>query len=292
MPTIEQSSFTLGNNSYAGCDIKAVVHLYQDEFALARANAQKERYEYQIRQANEEIASLRRNIATLVGFNLANPERMEFLNVRIQSQEQFIAGLQRSIEELNKTLTGEVISTKVLAEIQTLSVSTFREKQPVRALGSVYPRGFTRGARSIAGSMIFTVFDRNVLHSILNNRPDDPPEIVTTALIDQLPPFDITVAFANEYGHTSRMAILGCEFVSEGQVMSVEDMITENQAQFVARDIDPMRPAGEPRSLSPAALARTSGATPASSLVDSDELYRQYRAATNPWVRTRRNRFI
>jgi hypothetical protein len=37
------------------------------------------------------------------------------------------------------------------------------------------------------------------------------------------------------------MSILGCEFVNEGQTMSIEDLLLENVTQFVARDIEPMR---------------------------------------------------
>jgi hypothetical protein len=51
---------------------------------------------------------------------------------------------------------GEVLE---LAELQTISYSMHRENSPIRTLGHVNPRGFIKGARTIAGSMIFTVFN-------------------------------------------------------------------------------------------------------------------------------------
>jgi hypothetical protein len=136
--------------------------------------------------------------------------------------------------------------TLALATCQTISISTFRDKKDVRACGSVYPKGFTRGARQIAGSLVFTVFDQNVLWSILDAHPSDfdAYSSASTALMDQLPPVDILISFANEYGSLSRMTIYGVEFVSEGQVMSIEDLLTESTVAYVARDLDPMRAVG------------------------------------------------
>jgi len=46
-----------------------------------------------------------------------------------------------------------------LGSIQTLSISNFRVKKPVRALGHQLPMGFVRGGRLIGGSMIFAHLD-------------------------------------------------------------------------------------------------------------------------------------
>ena len=55
----------------------------------------------------------------------------------------------------------------VFGELQTITYSTHREVQPIRSIGNINPRGFTRGPRTIAGSMIFTVFDRHVIQNVL-----------------------------------------------------------------------------------------------------------------------------
>ena len=126
--------------------------------------------------------------------------------------------------------------TKKLADLQTLTISSYREKVPVRALGHVGAKGYTRGPRTIGGSMIFTIFDKSVLAEMMvesyriEQYAMDNVGIFNAVLIDQIPPFDITVLFANETGSMSRLAIYGVELVQEGQTMSVEDLVTESVA--------------------------------------------------------------
>jgi len=142
---------------------------------------------------------------------------------------------------------------KVLPNLQTISYSIFREKYPVRALGHVGEKGRTRGTRTIAGSMVFTVFDRHVLFDMLRRSPGDMNTNAVSAasladlsyvMVDQLPQFDIIIHFANEYGHASELVIFGAEISAEGQVMSVEDLITENTVQYTATHMALMRPGG------------------------------------------------
>ena len=161
---------------------------------------------------------------------------------QLRSEEQAIT---TEIARLTSQPTGDM-SLIELEEIQTLSYSIYRDKFPVRALGSTYVRGYTAGMRTVAGSMIFTVFNEHVLNKILltmGARPNDTEisSIPTTTLADQLPPIDIQVNFANEFGDQSYMVIYGVEFVQEGQTMSIEDLLLEQVIQYVARDIDPMR---------------------------------------------------
>jgi hypothetical protein len=204
-------SVIIDGTSYSGADIKVVVHIYD-----------------QYNATDARIAEVESNLAT--------PGLTE--NARLILSEELVRLRAASYQK-----------TKVLAELQTLSVSTYREKYPVRACSTVYPKGFTRGPRTIAGSMVFSVFDKNVLYELLKADASefDSYRTFTSALIDQLPPFDITIAFANELGQTSRMSIYGVEFVSEGQTMSVHDLFIENQCQYLARDIDPMTKEGDAR---------------------------------------------
>lgn len=52
---------------------------------------------------------------------------------------------------------------KVLGELQAITYSISREKAPVYTMGSAEPRSFSRGKRGIAGTMVFTVFNRDAL---------------------------------------------------------------------------------------------------------------------------------
>jgi len=130
---------------------------------------------------------------------------------------------------------------KVLGELQTISYSIHREKSAVMLLGRIDPPCFTRGPRTIAGSLIFTVFEREVLEELINTYPDDTVDNdFSTILLDQIPPFDVTISFMNEDGYLSSMVIYGLEIVDDGQVMSINDMIIENVKSYKARGIDLM----------------------------------------------------
>ncbi len=150
------------------------------------------------------------------------------------------------------------VKFKVLGDLQTMTYSTHREKFPVRTLGRTTAKGYTRGPRTIGGTLIFTVFDKEVLSDLLvqNYQTDsakaDNYGFLKAVLVDQIPPFDISVTFVNEYGSVSRMVIYGVELVNEGQTMSIDDLITENVCSFVARHVEPMysmrNPNADPRS--------------------------------------------
>lgn len=138
-------------------------------------------------------------------------------------------------------ITPEGGKSIVLGELQTLSYSVFRPTAPVYGLGQIAAKGVVRGARTVAGSLIFTVFDRHVLYEVMQEY-NDGHQGANINKSDELPPFDITVNFLNEYGQSSQLVIYGVYLMSEGQTMSIEDMITENTMEFVAMDIDTMVP--------------------------------------------------
>lgn len=58
---------------------------------------------------------------------------------------------------------------------------------------------------------------------------------------DQVLPFNVTLAGANEYGAMTAAKILGVEILNEGSGISVDDAVTESQATFVARAIEPLQ---------------------------------------------------
>lgn len=162
----------------------------------------------------------------------------------------------------------------VIGELQGVSYSVTREKAPIYTMGSADPRSFSRGKRGIAGTLIFTVFDRSALITVFKERNDPATgwffahdtdvarkdhlegargtqvhENVFTDNIwtaawypDQLPPFDIVLTAANEYGQVAKMSILSVEILNEGSGISIDDIVTEQQMTFVAREISPWEP--------------------------------------------------
>lgn len=61
--------------------------------------------------------------------------------------------------------------------------------------------------------------------------------IVAPWYADQIPPFDITLAAANEYGALAVMRIFQVEILNEGYGVSIDDIVSEQQMTYVARQI-------------------------------------------------------
>lgn len=193
--------------------------------------------------------------------------------------------------EYTKTYTSfsgcDIVATfgnTVIGELQAISYSISREVAPVYTMGSAEPRSFSRGKRGIAGTLVFTTFDRDALikglqehiansdnfqriGGELNMRPisidewdkemtgnlegvnaSADPEAATKKIsekanphyADEIPPFDITISFANEFGQKAVMVIYGVQILNEGAGFSIDSIQAEKACTFVARRIDPM----------------------------------------------------
>jgi hypothetical protein len=58
-------------------------------------------------------------------------------------------------------------------------------------------------------------------------------------LADQLPPFDVVLSAANEYGGMALMKILGCEILNGGYGVSVDDIVSEHAYTYIAMGLVP-----------------------------------------------------
>jgi len=154
-----------------------------------------------------------------------------------------------NLERIGAAGDGRSSDTVVLGTLQTISLQSFREKNAVRALGHSYAKGYTRGTRTIGGSMIFTIFNEHALADLIrrmgNSRTYGERDAeLSTFLPDQLPPIDLTLVFANEYGALSDLRLYGVEFVTDGKVFSIEDLLSEGTMNYVCRDADIMTSRG------------------------------------------------
>lgn len=131
----------------------------------------------------------------------------------------------------------------IFGELSQISYSVFREKVPVRALGRVSMKGYTRGMRTITGILAFTVFDESIVYRCMQ----DIKQAGYRMLMDEMPMFDVTVSMANEFGAHSKMSLYGVSTYTEGMVMGVNDIMTQNVMEFYALDIDPMQRMNEER---------------------------------------------
>jgi len=59
-----------------------------------------------------------------------------------------------------------VLDGRPIGNLMGISYSVTREKAPIYTMGSVDPRGYSRGKRGIAGSLVFTIFDRSALSAL------------------------------------------------------------------------------------------------------------------------------
>lgn len=151
-----------------------------------------------------------------------------------------------------------------LDSLATISISVYEAKAPVRRLGHRGVSGFTKGIRTIAGSMVFLVIEDHPLWKLLNQNKfensysldDNEKEkrsltrVNKRKLSSMLEPFNILLFFQTEVteredtGRTidfiskgrASMLLENIEIISEGIVSSVNDMVTEIQMQFIAKD--------------------------------------------------------
>lgn len=133
----------------------------------------------------------------------------------------------------------------VIGELSTISYSTHREINPVRTLGRINPAGFVRGPRTIGGSLIFTVFDRSMISNFSKDLKEfyekrNSRQIPNYIMTDEMPPFNITISLHNEFGASASIRILHVLIMNEGQVMSTNDVMTEQTMQFIAKEIRPL----------------------------------------------------
>lgn len=59
--------------------------------------------------------------------------------------------------------------------------------------------------------------------------------------VDQLPPFDVTLTWANEYGAAAFQKIYDCEILNSGMGASIDTVVIERPMTFVARKISPVQ---------------------------------------------------
>jgi len=141
------------------------------------------------------------------------------------------------------TAANQQTNRKILVECSTLTVSIHREKAAVRAAGYINPKGFARGRRTIAGTLVLTQFTVDVLYEWLLGQQvlgHDVSKDTQYVKVDQLPPFNMTLLFGDEYGNVSYRRLLGVDFVTDGVVYSTNDMLSEQTISYMAADFTPL----------------------------------------------------
>lgn len=159
-------------------------------------------------------------------------------------------------------------------ELSTLSISIYRVKAPARACGYINPKGFARGTRTIAGTMVLTQFTVDVLYRFLYNvrQSTDLSKDSQYRKPDQLPPFNLTIYFTDEFGNRSYRRLLGVDMANDGTVYSNKDFYSEQTISYMAADFTPLLPAeSSPQAVNdPTSMAAKQQKTPMSVLMTSN----------------------
>lgn len=136
---------------------------------------------------------------------------------------------------------GKAVKSKLFAELQTISISSTRSISPVRVFGRSSPVGYTRGARTIAGTMVFASVNQDVFQDVYDHSIAESTLSSSSSLLsDQLPPFSIVISAANEKGAAAIQVLHGVTLVNYGTTYSVDDLYTEVTYSYVATDLLPL----------------------------------------------------
>lgn len=120
-----------------------------------------------------------------------------------------------------------------LATVSQLAISTHRDKFPVAVLGHIGRKGFTAGARVVAGTLVFsTVYDSAFGDLVY----EDTPELRYRVHPDSYPPFDLHITKVNETGQVVYGALLGITILDYGTNESVDNIVPMESYSFMALD--------------------------------------------------------
>ena len=106
--------------------------------------------------------------------------------------------------------------------------------------GAVFQSSVVRG-NSMPASATIDAIDQTTLTAA-----GQQSQLATPWYSDQVLPFDVTLSGANEYGAACAAKIFGVEILNEGMGISIDDAVTEMQATFVARVVEPMSAISSP----------------------------------------------
>lgn len=154
---------------------------------------------------------------------------------------------------------GQIVEVPIyFGSVITISYSVYRSKQSVFNMGSKLIDGFAIGNKYVAGTLIKGVFADDELNTALdsirnilidNFKISDVSTMsnrntVHSIMKDDILSCDINIIYTNEYSGISKMEIIhDATFINNGQVASVNDIITETTISYIARSVKSMHEA-------------------------------------------------
>jgi len=266
--------------TFSGADIEVVAYrnLINIRTENSKLNSELKELEGEASRLNKKVNELSKE-QSFIQANITSQQEKEFLNSinshpgagfssisneggSYQNMRHLIetsAGLTSQIKKAGEESTfindkaeragaklKSLIDTNIfsLGSLHTLSYSSFREKMAVRTLGRSSAKDYSRGPRTIAGTMVFNLFQEHELIKLAAEIKGEGSLHPDAIMIDQIDPFNLMILFANEYGGQSVMHLFNVDIQSEGQQMSIDSIITHNTMNFYATDMIPLQNLG------------------------------------------------
>lgn len=249
------------NYSYSGADCRAFAKFEDVKLSTQQKQAEID-YKNKLRNLRktieEEIRGLKKDRADYIESRAA-AGKAKYINAIDKELESYKEDLEELIKKTDTFVTALDLTRPIqLESLATISISVHEPKGFARALGYRGIKGVSRSVRTIAGSMIFTVTNGHPLQALLNidpkvNRPfhfDDSASKRSSggravkSQATELSPFSLELYYKSEYPSVlggediAHAKLLKVEFLNEGMVTSVNDMVSEITYQFVAKDLE------------------------------------------------------
>jgi hypothetical protein len=212
--TAMASSFTRGYNSFSGVDIKATIG--------ASVIGTLQGISYQVSREKAPIYTM----------GSADPRAFARGKRAIAGSLVFI---QFDTEPLMWELANQDPNIKghtlyFLSDIDDLRPEFKKNKEDVSVLSTTVTTG--------TGSSNFTGASVQEQETAVTTAGSDQ-EAAIPWYADQIPPFDIVLTAANEYGALAIMKILGCELMNSGYGVSIDDIVSEHSYTYIAHGMLP-----------------------------------------------------
>jgi hypothetical protein len=209
-----QSSFTRGYNSFSGVDIKATIG--------ANVIGTLQGISYQVSREKAPI------------YTMGSADPRAFARGK-----RAIAGSLVFIQFDTEPLMWELANVDPKEESRRLYfLSDIDDLRPDYKAGETLPVASTTVVPAGATSTNAPGADIGVQESAVTSAGSDQMKALPW-YADQIPPFDIVLTAANEYGSLAIMKILGCELMNSGYGVSIDDIVSEHSYTYIAHGMLP-----------------------------------------------------
>jgi len=204
-----ESEIARSYNSFSGSDIRAVIGTFSfAEIQAISYSVTREKAPIYTMGSPDPRAFSRNKRGVAGSLVWINFDRHALLNVIYQAAGKFVANVD-DVKAQFSPATSQVIGQTAI---------------------------FTSSLGSPAGIPLATTVDAQdvPINAVSGFKMEAAPWYS-----DQILPFDVTLAATNEIGAASTMKIFGVEILNEGSGVSIDDAVTEMQATWVARLVEP-----------------------------------------------------